>query len=146
MNVKRRMMVSILAAISAAVLFIFPVLGFMVTETIASSTSESAVSYSDDYVFFIVDSGDVPLAAAPKTDISTYIMWSGLVSFVVMVLFIYTAWYLTTRRNILELSDKMTPFDRKAFSVTSGFFHPIRCRRLAREAEATVASMYMNYM
>lgn len=144
MTVQRRIIANILATLSLFALFSLPFLGFKATETIASSTSESAVSHSGDYVFFIVDDGEVPLAAAPKANVSSYIMWVALVSFAVMVLFIYSAWYLTTRRNILELTYKMTPFDRKAFSVTS-FFHPIRCRRLAREAEATVAS-YMSYM
>lgn len=145
MTVKRKIIVNILATIAFTALFLLPVIGFMTTETTASSTPGRADSYSGDYVFFIVDNGDVPLAAAPEVDISSYILWGALFSFIIVILFIYSAWYLTTRRNILELSSKMTPFERKAFSIASGYFHPIRCRRLAREAEATVASMYINH-
>ncbi len=140
----RRIIVNILASISLTALLFLPVLGFMTTETIASSTVESASSHSGDYVFFIVDNGDVPLAAAPKTDVSSYIVWAVLAAFTVMIMFIYTAWYFTTRRNIYELSSKIPAFERKGFLAGSGFFHPIRSRRLAREAEAAVASMYID--
>ncbi len=143
MTIKRRIMVNTLATIAFAALFLLPVIGFVATETNATQT-ESAVTQSDDYAFFIVQNNDVPLAAAPKADLSTYIMWIGLASFVVVMLFVYSAWYVTTQNNIRELTSKMTPFERRSFKIGAGFFHPVKCRRLAREAEDTVASMYLN--
>ena len=143
MATKRRIIVNILATIAFIALFLLPVIGFMTTETNASQT-ESAATANDGYVFFIVQNNDVPLAEAPKTDLSAYILWIGLASFVVVLLFVYSTWYVTTQNNIRELSNKMTPFERRSFRTGAGFFHPIRCRALAREAENTVASMYIN--
>lgn len=143
MTAARKITVNVLATIAFIALFLLLVIGFMTTETNAVQT-ESAAASSGDYVFFIVQNNDVPLAAAPKTDLSTYILWIGLASFVIFMLFVYTAWYMTTQNNIRELTSKMSPFERKAFRVGAGFFHPVRCRQLAREAEDTVASMYIN--
>lgn len=144
MTTKRRIIVDILATIAFIALFLLPVIGFLTTETTASATQQSA-SYSGDYVFFVVQNNDVPLAAAPTSgnNLSSYILWIGVASAVVFILFVYSAWNITTQKNIRELSRKMTPFERRSFRISSGFFHPIRCHQLAREAEDTVASMYI---
>ena len=144
MSVKRRMVVNILATIAFVFLFLLPILGFMTTETNADQTAQAA-SYSDDYVFFVVQNGEVPLAAAPHTDVSSYILWVALASFVLTVLFIYSGWYLSIRRNTWELSGKLSVANRKKLKMSSGFLHPIRAYQLSKEAEATVASMYINY-
>ncbi len=146
MAFKRRLVVHILATIAFIALFLLPVIGFFAAETNASSTAESASVSSGDYIFFIVENNDVPLAAAPapKADISSYILWIGLLSFGVIIAFVYCAWYVTTRNNIRELTYKMTPFERNAFNIASGFLHPIKYSQLAREAEDTVASMYLD--
>ena len=144
MSVKRRMVVYTLAAIAFIFLFLLPILGFMTTEINADATAQAA-SYSNDYVFFIVQNGDVPLAAAPHADVSTYILWVSLASFILTVLFIYSGWYISIRRNTWELSGKLSLANRRKLKMSSGFLHPIRAYRLAKEAEATVASMYINY-
>lgn len=145
MTVKRKIVVNTLATIAFIALFLLPVLGFFATETNASSTETAAVT-GDGYVFYIVQNNtEVPLAAAPRTDISTNIMWIGLASFVIVMMFVYSTWYVTTQNNIRELSNKMTPFERSSFRKGAGlFFHPIRCHQLAKEAEDTVASMYVS--
>ncbi len=144
MSVKRRILVYSLAAIAFTFLFLLPITGFLSTETNAGQTAESA-SYSGDYVFYVVQNGEVPLAAVPHTDASSYIVWVSLASFVLTVLFIYSGWYISIRRNTWELSGKMSIANRRKLKMTSGFFHPIRAYQLSKEAEATVASMYVNY-
>ena len=52
---------------------------------------------------------------------------------------------MTIRKNTYELTGKLSPASRKEFRMSSGYFHPIRAYQLAKEAEATVASMYVNY-
>lgn len=144
MTDNRKITVYVLATIAFIALFLLPVLG-ITTEINADATAESVVS-SGDYVFFVVENGDVPLAAAPTNNFSSYVLWIALGYFVLLMLSIYSAWYLTVRRNIRELSDKLMPMERKAFSISQSFFHPIECYRLARDAENAVASTYARYM
>lgn len=144
MTVQRKFLFNTLATIAFVFLFLLPILGLMATKTNADQTATTA-SHSEDYVFFIVQNEDVPLAAAPGTDVSAYILWIALISFVLTIGFIYSAWYISVRKNTWELSGKLSPMDRKAFKLSSGFFHPIRAYQLSKEAEATVASMYVNY-
>jgi len=146
MTVKRKIIVNILATIAFGFLFLLPVVGFKTTEVNAVMTAENAASYSDDYVFFVVQNNDTPLAAAPTTDISSYILWVGLASFAIVMLFVYSAWYLSIRRNVWELSNKLSPLERRAIKVSTGFFHPVRSYHIAKEAEDSVASMYVNYI
>ena len=148
MTVKRKVIVNILATIAFIFLFLLPVLAFMSTTTQAGATSETAVTHTGDYIFFVVsDNNDVPLAAAPTvSNVSTYILWVGLASFAIMITFIYSAWYLSVRRNLREMSRKLSPVERKAFAISQGYLHPIRSYHLAKEAEDSVASMYVNYI
>lgn len=146
MTVKRKVIVNILATIAFIFLFLLPVLAFMATTAQAGATSESA-AYTGDYIFFVVnDNTDVPLAAAPTTTNAAYILWVGLASFAIMIGFIYSAWYLSVRRNLREMSYKLSPLERRAFKISQGYLHPIRSYRLAKEAEDSVASMYVNYI
>ena len=147
MNIPRKLIVNTLATIAFVFLFLLPVLGFVTTTTEAGETSQSAVTHSNDYVFFIVqDNSEVPLAAAPSSDVSTYILWTGLASFAIVIIFMYSAWYLSVRRNLRELSDRMSPLERGAYTIPQGYLHPVRSYRLAREAEDTVASIYTRYI
>ena len=147
MTVKRKVIVNILATIAFIFLFLLPVLAFMATTTQAGATSESAAVTSGDYIFFLVDdNNEVPLAAAPTMTNAAYILWIGLASFAIMIGFIYSAWYLSVRRNLREMSYKLSPLERRAFKISQGYLHPIRSYRLAKEAEDSVASMYVNYI
>ena len=147
MTVKRKVIVNILATIAFIFLFLLPVLAFMATTTQAGATSESAAVTSGDYIFFLVDdNNEVPLAAAPTMTNAAYILWIGLASFAIMIGFIYSAWYLSIRRNLRELSYKLSPIERGAFKISQGYLHPIRSYHLAKEAEDSVASMYVNYI
>ncbi|MCR5301092.1 MAG: hypothetical protein K6E49_01480 [Lachnospiraceae bacterium] len=146
MNITRKILVNLLATMAFVFLFLFPILGFVTTTAVADETTGSAVSTSQDYVFFIVENNDVPLAAAPSADVSSYILWIGLASFVLVIVFIYSSWYFSVRRNIRELSERLSPAERGAFVIQQGFLHPVRSLRLAREAEDTVASIYTRYI
>ncbi len=145
MTGKRKIIVNMLAITAFTALLLLPIMGLFATETVASQTTESA-SVSNDYVFFIVENGEVPLAAAPSSGTVNYVLWIALAYFSLMMLFMYFAWYLTTRRNIRELSSKLMPMERAAFMIPQSFFHPVRCYRLAKEAEDAVASTYARYM
>ncbi len=144
MSIKRKTVVSILATIAFAVLFLLPILGFMATDTNAVQTAQTA-SFSDDYVFFVVQNGEVPLAAAPHTNTSSYILWVTLASFILTMCLVYSGWYLSIRRNTWEISGKLSIDKRRKLKMSSGFLHPIRAYQLAKDAEASVASMYINY-
>ena len=143
MTLKRKISVHVLATIAFIALFLLPMTGFMAKEANAVQTAESMTS-NGDYVFFVVQNEEVPLAAAPAGDVSSYILWVALAALLITISFIYSAWYMTMRRNINELSYKLTPAERRAIQLSQSFFHPIKCRRLARETEATIASMYIN--
>ena len=142
----RKIFVNTMATVAFAFLFLLPVLGFMTTTTTAGETSESGAISPQGYVFFIVENNETPLAAAPSADVSAYILWIGLGSFAVIVMFMYSAWYFSVKRNIRELTDRLSPMERGAFVIRQGFLHPIRSYRLAQEAEDTVASIYTRYI
>ena len=144
MTTRRKITVNILATIAFIFLFLLPLLGFKTTGINAGATAESAVS-TGDYVFFVVQNEEVPLAAVPNTGVSGYVLWISLASLASVIVFMYSAWYMTIRRNTYELTGKLSPASRKEFRMSSGYFHPIRAYQLAKEAEATVAS-YMSYM
>lgn len=141
----RKITVNALATTAFIVLFLLPIIGLTSSDVSAVATTQSATA-TNDYVFFIVENGDVPLAAAPSTGDVNYILWIALAYFSLMMLFIYSAWYLTTRKNIKELSDKLMPMERDAFNISQSFFHPVRCYRMAKEAEDAVASTYARYL
>lgn len=143
MTVKRKTIVNLLATVAFIALFLLPLLGFFANEINAGETVEAASS-SGDYVFFVVSNDDVPLAAAPSTDVSSYIMWIALSAAALTIFFIYSTWYFSIRNTVKELSYKFSPAQRRAMNVSQSFFHPIRSYRLAKETEDNVASMYIN--
>lgn len=145
MNITKKILVNILATLAFISLFLLPVIAFSASKTQAGATEES-VSGSGDYVFFIVENEEVPLAALPSANASSYILWVGLAAFAITMMFVYFAWYLSIRRNVRELCRKLTPAERRAFLISRGYLHPIRSYQLAREAEDTVASMFVKYI
>lgn len=143
MTAKRKIMVNLLATVAFIALFLLPLLGFFANEINATETAQAASS-SGDYVFFVVSNDEVPLAATPSMDASTYILWIGLGAAALTIFFIYSTWYFSIRNTVKELSYKMSPAQRRAINVSQSFFHPIRSYRLAKETEDNVASMYIN--
>ena len=146
MTVKRKVLVNLLATIAFIVLFLLPVLGLMTTNVTADETTEVASSHTGDYVFFIVQQDDVPLAAAPETGVAPSVLYIALVYFSLMMIFVYSAWYMSVRRNMIELSDRLLPGERSRYIVPQGFFHPIKCYRLSKEAEDEVASTWASFL
>ncbi len=144
MTQKRKIMVHILATIAFIFLFLLPIIAFTSTSAQAGATADSAAAFSGDYVFFVVQDNEVPLAAAPSTDMPSYIIWISLASLAVMTLFTYSAWYLNIRKILTELSYKLSPNERGSFVISKGYLHPIRSYQLAKEAENSVASMYVS--
>lgn len=145
MSLKRRISVYILAAIAFITLFLLPIIGLSAVRAQAGATDQTAVS-SDGYVFYIVDSNDVPLAAAPSADVSVYVFWITLAAITVMVLFVYSTWYLSIRRNLFELSGRLSLSERRAYDLHYGFLHPVKSYRLEKEAEDMVVSRYSRYI
>ena len=143
MTSKRKLLVYSLATIAFIALFLLPVIGFMATETGAAATAESAVS-NGDYVFFVIQNDDVPLAAAPSVNMSAYILWVALGALAITILFIYSTWYFSMRQNVRELAYKLSPAERRSINVPYSFFHPVKCYRLVKETEDNVASLYLN--
>ncbi len=146
MTGNRRITVQALIAFTFIILMLIPMLGFSVVNVTADETAQTAVSHSGDYVFFIVEQQDVPLAAAPSLGTPSYVMWVCISCALLMVLFVYTGWYLTVRKNIAELTSRLLPSERSAYIVEQGFLHPVKCYQLAREAEDQVASIYNKYL
>ena len=145
MTGKRKITVDLLIVIALTILLLIPMMWLSAVKATADETTQTVAASGGDYVFFIVDQGDVPLAAVPSTGDPSYVLWICLSSAALMVVFIYTGWYLTVRKNLRELSDKLLPVERKAYRVTQGYLHPIRCYQLAKEAEDQVASIYNKY-
>ena len=145
MTGKRKITIQLLIVFALTILLLIPMMWLSAVRATADETTQTAAVSGGDYVFFIVDQGDVPLAAVPTTGDPSYVLWICLSSAALMVLFVYTGWYLTVRKNLRELSDKLLPMERKAYRVTQGYFHPIRCYQLAKEAEDQVASIYNKY-
>ena len=143
MTKKRIVAVRILAAIAFIVLFLLPIIGFMATDTNAVETEEAASMHSGDYVFFIVQNEDVPLAAVPMSDSASPVIWGCLAFLVIVIMSVYSAWYISTRRSIMEISDTLLPSDRRFFSDSRSFFHPIRSYQLAKYAEDSFTSLYI---
>ena len=147
MTGKRKITVDVIIIIALTLLLLVPLLGLSPIRTTAGETADTVKAHSGDYVFFIVSDGeDVPLAASPTTENPSYVLWICLTSAALMILFVYTGWYLTIRKNLRELSGRLLPSERRAYRVEQGYFHPIRCYQLAREAEDQVASIYNSYL
>ncbi len=145
MTDNRRKTVYLLSAIAFFVLFLFPLLSLKTTVVSADATESSAAVHNGDYVFFVVQNEEVPLAAAPTSNDAAFIIWVGLASFAAVIIFIYSAWYMSVKSNIRELTERLLPNERKMFYSKQSFFHPIRSYRLSKEAEDTVASLYFSY-
>ncbi len=145
MNVNRKITVYILATIAFAALFLLPLMGFSAVGAKAGSTIETASS-SGDYIFYVVENSEVPLAAAPAGEASAYVLWFTAVSMAIMIFFLYSTWYLSIRRNLGELSERLPLTERGNFNVACGFFHPVRSYRLEKEAEDIVVSRYSKYI
>ncbi|MBR4573674.1 MAG: hypothetical protein IKO16_02075 [Lachnospiraceae bacterium] len=146
MSAKRRIAVHVLLAISFFILIALPMMALSAVNTSADSTPEEAAVHTGDYVFFIVENNDVPLAAAPTVESSAYILWICLASTMIMILFVYSAWYFSVQKNIRELSGRLRPSERRSFFIPQSFFHPVRFYQLSREVEDTVASIYNHYI
>lgn len=145
MSLKRKITVYTLAAIAFIALFLLPLLGLSAETTQAVATDQAATS-SGDYIFYIVENNNVPLAAVPSADASVYVFWVTLSAFGLMLLFVYSTWYLSIRRNLYELSGRLSLTERRAYSISHGFLHPVRSYRLEKEAEDIVVSRYSNYI
>ena len=145
MSIKRKITVYTLATIAFIALFLLPLIGLSPRNTQAGATEQAAVS-SGDYIFYIVENNDVPLAAAPSADVSVYVFWITLAALAVMILFVYSTWYLSISRNLGELSGRLSPSERKAYNIPYGFLHPVRLYQLEKEAEDIVVSRFSKYI
>ena len=145
MSLKRKITVYTLAAIAFIALFLLPLLGLSAETTQAVATDQAATS-SGDYIFYIVENNNVPLAAVPSADASVYVFWVTLAAFGLMLLFVYSTWYLSVRKNLGELSGRLSPVERRTYNIPYGFLHPVRSYRLEKEAEDIVVSRYSNYI
>lgn len=137
--------INFICTISFVILCLIPLMGFIKATVSADPTKPSVTSQADDdYLFFIVDESETPLAAIPSNSSYYYVIWivAGLIC--MFLLFVYTSWYLAIRKNLWELSGKVSPIERNALTAPKGFFHPIRSYRLYKEAENEVARLYSN--
>ena len=138
-----RKIVNIAIAFIMLIIIMIPVTIMLKTDVNAVSTSDEISSYDDgDYVFFIVDKGETPLAMIPANQSSHYVFGIVIFTLCVFAFFIYSSWYLTVRMSLWELSGKLPSAKRKSFKVPNGFFHPVRSYRLCKEAEHDVVSVY----
>lgn len=139
MTLNRRITVYALAATAVIALYLILITGLNTIVANATATGEFASS-SGDYIFYIIENNEVPLAAVPAKNASVYILWITLASFAVMIIFMYLAWYLSTRRTVRELTGRLTPAERRACMVSNDFLHPVKLFRLEKEAEDMVIS------
>ena len=132
-----------LIILAVTIICITPAFALGLYNTKADTTAQSVGnSANNDYVFFIIDNEQAPLAAIP-TELSTrYIPWFTLTVIVFIAIFIYISWYLNIRSNLWELSGKLPPAKRYALKRSMGFFHPVRSYRMCKEAEQDVVSIY----
>ena len=138
-------MIDLICTISFVLLCLIPLMGLIKTTVIAGSTSSTVTSESgNDYLFFIVEESETPLAAIPTNSSNYYVIWIVCGLICMFLLFVYTSWYLAIRKNLWELSGKVSPIERKILTAPNGFFHPIRSYRLYKETENEVARMYSN--
>lgn len=107
-----------------------------------SSTSESGESYN----FAIIDDGQVPLAAVPKTHYSEYVFLTIGILVVAIAIFSYTYWYIIVCKNIAELSVMLTPVERSSIAGSISMLHPYKLVRAEKEAEAYVANKYFDFL
>ena len=134
---------NIVIAFIIFVLLLIPFMRLFPSQINADSTQGQIEEFnSGDYVFFIVEENEVPLSAIPEDKSSAFLLWIVLLTLATFGVFAYSSWYLSLRRNLWELSGKLSPMKRKALKVPNGYFHPVRSYRLCKEAEHDVASVY----
>lgn len=136
----------ILLAIAIILIVSLPIFAVLQIDADADVTDSVITSVNNDYVFFVVEDGQTPLAAAPKAS-NTH---SSLFGFVLMassmvILFIYSMWCLTIKHNVNVMIEKLPYFLRSSLRNTNVFLHPLKSKQAIKDAEYNITFKYVNY-
>lgn len=136
----------ILLAMLIILLIAAPICFLLKTNADADITTQSATSHDGDYVFFVVEDSEVPLAAIPTVShdnsIQTLVATVALVTLLVLAT-TYLAWYLTIRYNLYRLAQKLPANERSSFVLSNSYLHPLTAYRLSKEAEYSITRQYL---
>ena len=143
---KTMSLAKVLLAIATAFLIMLPLLYISQVTAGADETSTSLTNTGDGYVFFVVDEGQVPLAAVPTTHhsvnpIPLFVCFAA----VSIVLFIYCMYCLTMTHNANVMAEKLPVFMRSELRNCNAFLHPLRVKSAIKDAEYCVTFKYINY-
>lgn len=135
-----------LLALVLVLLILVPILFLSGNYTSADQTVDSIHATDNDYIFFVVDQGSVPLAATPTLHhYENFSFYFVIVATVSVLLFIYSMWCLTIRHNANVLVEKLPVFLRSELRNTKVFLHPIRSLQAIKDAEYCVTYKYVSY-
>lgn len=136
----------ILLAIAIVALIAVPLSATIKTSVNATQPSEKAQLIDNDYVFFIIEDEQTPLAALPSSYTSTnYLPLVISMSAIFVTLFIYSIWCLTIKHNANVLLDKLPIFLRSQLRNSNVFLHPFRTKQAIRDAEYCVTFKYSKF-
>lgn len=140
----RKSITGFLITLIVIILISIPIVGAFELNVGADEPTQSIQTFNDgDYVFFIVDEGEVPLAAAPSTIDPSPFLLSLVILALAVCIFGYSAWYLTIRNSVGELSNMMSPSERRILCNANSYFHPIRSYLSVKEAEHSIVQNFL---
>jgi len=136
----------ILLVIAVLALMLIPILAFTQKSVGADETDTAISSDNGDYVFFVVEEGQTPLAALPSARTNhDSLTWFVVLSSVFVAAFIYSMWCLTLKHNANVMVEKLPVFLRGDLRSKNVFLHPLATAQAIKDAEYCVTFKYVNY-
>lgn len=135
----------IMIVFAIILLVALPICVFCEISAQADSTQETVTTHNDDYVFFVVEDTQTPLAAAPVIAANTVspVLWVVLATFIGVLSICYISWYMMLLHNTNTFINKMPSYLRNKRLFRGSILHPIRSMELSEELAYDVANKYI---
>lgn len=128
----------------AIVLISIPVLAILEKRADADATKSSITSFNEDYVFFVIEDNQTPLAAAPVTHNYSSILWIVLGLATVLIFFAYSLWFVNTKSATELIVADLPESIRSKIVTKASFFHPIITQSACEEAVYSATEKYFD--
>lgn len=132
----------ILLIIVAILLITIPFVVFSQTKTEADSTTQAISSQDGDYIFFIVEEGKTPLAAAPQVEHSNSVIWFVFITMLSVAGLIYVFWYMALIHNTNAFINSIPAYLRPSNVYKGSILHPIRTMEISNDMVNTLVDKF----
>lgn len=126
-----------------AIIISIPIMVFTKVNATADSTSSAISSFNDDYVFFVVEEGQTPLASMPTASHSSNVSVIVSVTTICILALAYAVYCFSLYHNASVIATKLPVYLRGNVKNTNAFLHPLKSYHYIKEAEYNVAQKYV---